>query len=199
MQFVDLRTVPGLKTRERAAIRKHCAFSGRIERTYNIRSFLIKEVHQKRGNQDDNGHYRLEDPNLNEQYNTILYGGQEEPSDFSPYPSVFKSKLEDYLLRSVKRERDVALGFSLCNVYYNPTNTPLEELQAAMLFDTAEWELSEPANDQATLLRFRDEFISVMQQLTDAVVQLGGTAIEVARLKEEIVRYRTVCGLEASG
>jgi hypothetical protein len=44
-----------------------------------------------------------------------------------------------------------------------------------MLFDTAEWELSEPANDQATLLRFRDEFISVMQQLTDAVVQLGGT------------------------
>ena len=68
-----------------------------------------------------------------------------------------------------------------------------------MLFDTAEWELSEPANDQATLLRFRDEFISVMQQLTDAVVQLGGTAIEVARLKEEIVRYRTVCGLEASG
>ncbi len=68
-----------------------------------------------------------------------------------------------------------------------------------MLFDTAEWELSKPANDQATLLRFRDEFMSLMQQLTDAVVQLGGTVEEVARLKEEIVHYRTICGLEASG
>ena len=186
---IDLQAVPGLKDAERSLIRKHCALSGVIVRSVSIRSFLIKQIHKKRSN-FKGGRFTPRDPKINKLYSKVLFGGKKVLSSFDDsFPSKFKCCLDDHLLRSVKHELDPVLGFSLCDVYYNPERVPVEELQTGMHFNTAEWELSDLGSDQATLLRFRDEFICAMQHLVDAAKQLGHKANVVAKLQGEITRY----------
>jgi len=195
MQYIDLNAVIGLTDAENSAIREHCVLSGLITRMQDIRSFLIKEVHEKRSILLKNGRFRLRDSKseLNRLYSKVLFGGKKQLCSYmDEFPSGFRCYLDDILLKSVKRERDPALGFSICDVYYNTKRLQLEELQTALMFDKSEWELNDPSDDRATLHRFRDEFIEAMQHLVREVKRLGHTAKAIASLNKEIRRFTKI-------
>jgi hypothetical protein len=188
MPYVDLNTIPNLTDPERSSIREHCALSGLIQRMEAIRAFLIEQVHEKRAD-CKRGRFKARDPLIEKLYRTVLFGGKRHLSSFSRFPSSFRCYLDDVLLQSVPLALDRNLGFSICNVYYNPKNVPLEELHASLHFNATEWELNDPAEDQATLRRFREEFIQALQHLTDSSKRLGLPARKMNVLKREVARY----------
>jgi hypothetical protein len=189
MQYIDLNSVPTLTYYERSSIREHCALSGLIRRMSNIRTFLINQVHEKRAD-CKRGRFKPRGALIEKLYASILFGGKKRLSSYYIFPLSFRSYLDDLLCRSVCREHDTVLGFSVCGVYFDSANVPPEELHSAFQFDPAEWELNDPAEDQAVLFRFRDEFIEALQHLVNSVQRLGLSAKkDVAELKREVARY----------
>jgi hypothetical protein len=188
MQCIDLNLISALTDSERSSIRQHCALSGLIRRMGKIRSFLIDQVHTKRAD-CRRGRFKPRDPMIGKLYGSVLFGGRKRVSSYDAFPLSFKSYLDDLLLRSVCRERDPTLGFSLCEVYFGAERLPLAELQAAILFEPAEWALNDPAEDRAIFFRFRDEFIESLQHLANEAQRLGLAAKKVAELRREIARY----------
>lgn len=195
MQYIDLNSVPTLTDSERGSIREHCALSGLIRRMSNIRKFLINQVHEKRAD-CRRGRFKPRDVALEKLYASILFGGKKHLSSYNIFPLSFRSHLDDLLCRSVCRERDAVLGFSVCGVYFDSANVPLLELHSAFQFDSSEWELDDPAEDQAVLFRFRDEFIGALQHLVTSVQRLGcESKKDVAELKREVARYSKAVSL----
>ena len=191
--YIDLNSIVELTDIERNSIREHCALSGLINRMIGIRSFLIKEIHEKRADFKRNtGRYKIRDPATCRLYTAILYGGKRGMSSLASFPCNFRGNLDGRLLKSIDIKRDPVLGFSLCNVYYNPEHVPLEDLHTASQFDETEWTLNHPTGDCDILLRFRHEFTDALSQLADAAKWLKCPAKNVAVLEKEIKRYMKV-------
>jgi hypothetical protein len=97
MKYVDLGSVPGLTDAEHISIRQHYALSADIVRTWNVLSFLIKDVHAKRGKKDSRGIIRLKDLILRKMYDKILFCGKQSLSSSSAYPCLFRGKLNPWI------------------------------------------------------------------------------------------------------
>jgi hypothetical protein len=193
--MIDLDAVQSLTNSERDAIRKHCQLSGSILRILAIQSFLVEQVHEKRS-VFKKGKFKPNNPEIDKLYSSILFGGRRRVTSFSTFPSSFRCYLDDLLLRDVKesQENKANIGFRMIDVYYTTTRVTLQEMQKAKAFVTAEWELMEPADDRAVIIRYRDEFIELMQRLADFVKDGKHSAKANRELKTEIKRYCKAAG-----
>lgn len=191
--MIDLDSIDVLSDSERAAIRKHCRLSGSIVRILDIRTFLIEQIHEKRS-VFKRRLFKIHDPKLQLLYGKILFGGEKHLTSYSSFPCCFRSYLENVLFQEVPDAKDRGasreLGFNMTAVYYNTQNVRVEEMHTAKKFDTAEWELTDEKSDRDTLLRFRDEFLGLMQSLTDIVEENWRPMEEVNKLKKEIRCYK---------
>ena len=193
--MIDLDAVHSLANPERDAIREHCRLSGSIQRILAIQSFLIDQVHEKRS-VFKRTKFKLNNPEIEKLYSAILFGGRRRHSTFSSFPSSFRCYLDDLLLRAVREtsENKANLGFRMTDVYYGTTRVTLQEMHTAKAFNTAEWELTDPADDRTVIIRYRDEFIELMQRLADFVKGGKHSAKANRELKTEIKRYCKAAG-----
>ena len=169
MQSID--TLP-LTPAEMALLRKHCVLSGSIRRLTRLRMFLTEEIHTKRSVLKRT-RYTVE-PRLVRAYSKILFSGRKLRTGFDRFPCEYKGSLDDLLFREVRGTNIEQAVPPLTSLYYSPSY-PLQELQDAQEFDKTEWSLDDPAQDIATLERFRDEFIRFM------------TSVETERLHDRRV------------
>ena len=163
MQSID--ALP-LTPAEMALLRKHCVLAGSIHRMCELRSFLTKEIHEKRS-VFKRTRYKVE-PRLESAYSKILFSGRKLRTGFDRFPCHYKGTLDDLLfydIRSTNIEQAMSAAFPSLTCFYYSSKYPLRELQDAREFDKAEWSLGDPENDIATLERFRDEFIRFMLAL----------------------------------
>ena len=186
-------TLP-LTPAEMALLRKHCVLAGSIHRMCELRSFLTKEIHEKRS-VFKRTRYKIE-PRLESAYGKILFSGRKLRTGFDRFPCHYKGTLDDLLfydIRSTNIEQAMSAAFPSLTCFYYSSKYPLRELQDARLFDRTEWSLGDPENDIATLERFRDEFIRFMESVE---AELGALQFRRDRrvLARERRRYVLVAG-----
>jgi hypothetical protein len=191
--MLTIDAIESLSATEREFLRKHIQLSGSIMRIIAIQNFLIEEVHAKRA-VEKRGKFMPTDPKIEKLYSTILFGGRKRVTSFDAFPSEFKCQLDMMLFREVTRKQvseiEAKLKFKLIDVYYGTIRVEVEEMRVDKAFDTAEWEFSESGNDdEAILLRYRDEFIVLMRHLAATMKEGGLKVKELAGTKKEIRRY----------
>ena len=191
MQSID--ALP-LTPAEMALLRKHCVLAGSIHRMCELRSFLTKEIHEKRS-VFKRTRYKVE-PRLESAYSKILFSGRKLRTGFDRFPCHYKGTLDDLLfydIRSTNIEQAMSAAFPSLTCFYYSSKYPLRELQDSREFDKAEWSLGDPENDIATLERFRDEFIRFMESVE---AELGALQFRRDRrvLALERRRYVLVAG-----
>ena len=196
--MLTIDAIEFLTATERDSLRKHIQLSGSIARIIAIRTFLKEEIHAKRA-VEKRGKFMPTDPKTEKLYSAILFGGRKRVTSFDAFPGEFKCQLETMLFREVNQvsEIEAKLKFTLIDVYYGTKNVEVDEMRVAKAFDTAEWELNESGNDdEAILIRFRDEFIVLMRHLAAIMKEGGQTVKGVAVIKKEIRRYCRANGVQ---
>lgn len=139
----------------KAIVLKHYELSGAIRKWEKIISFLIQQMHHKKGKLKRTK-FHIEDPTTKYYYDKFLFHGGTERSSLNPYPCRFRSELDNALMRSATNR------FNYVDVYYNETKIP-DELR----FDTpdeGEWLLSEGLTmnqeDIAIMIKYSTQFIN---------------------------------------
>ncbi len=192
MPLIDLNAIACLNHSERDAIREHCRLSGSIVRILAIRTFLIEEIHEKRARLKMK-FFKLHCPELEILYRKILFGGKACVTSFHTFPCSFRNHLDSILYQQVNRDAFGKLGFRLASVYYNTHSMNVEEMHTAKEFIISEWELTDDtSNDRLILLKFRDEFIELMQRLTEIAKANGSPREAVKKLQKETNRYKNI-------
>lgn len=182
---------PELTPAERALLERHLELSGAIQRVLALRTFLKDQVHAKRSTLKRTRW--MPDAEIEPLYSKVIFGGRSVLTSWQAFPCTFRSALESLFVREVKHTNIEtvlrARGINLCDVYCNPTSINLVQCS----FDAADWALDNPANDKATLLRFRDQLVATMER---AVGEVQAQPLDFRRkggqlnaLKAELKRY----------
>ena len=125
----------GLNNDDKENVIKHLKISGEIHMWYNINSWLIDQVHNKKSIMKRTN-YTIPDKVTNYYYHKYLFKGKKSIGTLSVFPSHFQSGLENVLYKSLYNKK-----FDFISVYYGHCNVP-EELQFDS-FNKNEWVLSE--------------------------------------------------------
>lgn len=159
-------TLNELTNEHREIALKHLKLSGKLELLGKLRSFLIKEVHDKKSVKK-RIKYKIQDPLVEHYYNHYLFHGTEEICSFteSVYTK-FASYLEE-LFRVETRRFEQRNKFNYTELYYNHYKKP-DELKFDD-FDEEEWvldaqiELSE--RDVQIFNNFKELYITTIDSL----------------------------------
>ena len=201
--MISISDLTTLTPSESALLKKHCELSGNIHRLVTLRSFLVNEIHEKRGVMKRKK-YKIF-PELERPYGEILFGGRKSISSFDLFPCSYKGILESLMFREFEYTKieKVLLDastehFNLTYLYYNQTDVPIKELHDAFNFDEEEWSLNDATNDIVTLHRFRDELLAYMRRVEEVLKETSAAFRKdngTHRLKNERKRYEKVCGV----
>ena len=201
--MISISDLTALTPSESALLKKHCELSGNIRRLLTLRSFLVNEIHEKRGTLKRKN-YRII-PELEQPYRKILFGGRKHVSCFDRFPCSFKGILDSLMFHEfeyTKIEKVILNAstdhFRLTDFYYNQNDVPIKQLHDAFKFDEEEWSLNDATNDIVTLHRFRDELLAYMRRVEEVLKETSAAFRKYHRTKRlttECKRYAKVCGL----
>jgi hypothetical protein len=204
--MTSISDLTALTPSESALLKKHCELSGNIRRLVTLRTFLVNEIHEKRGVMKRKK-YKIF-PELERPYGQILFGGRKRTSFFDVFPCSYRGILDSLMFREFKHTNieKVLLKastdhFNLMELYYNQKNVHIKELHDAFKFDEEEWSLNDTTNDIVTLHRFRDEFLAYMRRVEEVLKETSAAFRKdngTKRLTSERKRYAKVCGVPPS-
>lgn len=178
MQYQELDSV------NKAIVTKHYRIAGTIDMLENINDFLINQIHSKKSTLQ-RSKYIITDALTHHYYSKYLYRGQKNLNSLDPYPSTFKSHLEDSLAQELIDKR-----FKFIGVYYSRRQVPVE--LRFDTFDENEWILSEgPSmiqNDIIIMERYKTRFTSFLDFCVDVASNLESKKLtELQRIRNKIV------------
>lgn len=142
---------------------KHLKLSGDVHKWYNIRDFLIEEMHKKKSTLK-RMKYHIVDSLAKQYYLNVLFSNRKGNSSWDGFPSAFKCDLEEVLFLELPTNACAELrkiGVDLIDVYYGHEDK--EKSIKFDEFDQEEWKLQEGTtfqdNDIKVLRHFINEFL----------------------------------------
>jgi len=143
----------------------HVEKAKEIDKWWDIRQYLIEEIHRKKSVKKSNGLFKPLGE-TREYYIKYLFFGQRYQTSFSFFPCNFKGMYDDILLTYTPNThglKDIA-----SQVYYH------KDFKYNDLFNTSEWKLSEGLDmtneDRGVMEKFRKGFLSFIHNaVQDAI------------------------------
>eukprot|EP01084_Bolivina_argentea_P284604 487822_1 len=158
-------------------ITKHVSLAGEMRKLQLVRSYLIKEIHEKKSKQKKQKYYPISS-NTKDIYNKILFIGRSILTHRDPWPCHFQSELENIMEKEI---HDKQFKDQFWDMYYNNRNNPYAA------FDETIWSLSTNTkslseNDIKIMKKFRDYFLECLTKYT--------MIIGTKRSKQELKRVK---------